>query len=271
MKKIIFILSSLLLLASCEEDKVTYNGSEYIQFLTNNVTTLTVDEHAGKIEIKIGLSHKLDENLVIEFTYQDGTAIANQNYIPVQSITVPAGEFYGVLEIPIIDDQQYNENRNFKVKISNVSNSNYKIGLGEIGTFEKTISIIDNDCRSTTAAEYWIGPLQDLGGTTGNYAEYSTCDELIYYGDIIKFYIKGKYIIKFTASETDPNIGTVLISNATIGYNYYAYDMGCKATGTYNKYDGKIRLNATATYFYSGYYYSDYDWTGITNTISKID
>ncbi|MEM9215200.1 MAG: Calx-beta domain-containing protein [Cyanobacteria bacterium P01_F01_bin.150] len=109
-----------------------------------SIDGVAVDEDGGTALFLVSLSNpNQDQPITIDYRTADGTAIADQDYIPKQnSLTFNPGESSNqLIEIEIIDDNQPNEtDETFKVILENPSPSNL-----EIKTPEATAIIKDND------------------------------------------------------------------------------------------------------------------------------
>jgi hypothetical protein len=94
-------------------------------------------------KVKVSLSNALDVPVSVDYTTAAATtgnlATSGVDYTPVSgTLVIPAGAFYGYVEVPIVGDLTHESNEVFQVLISNPVN-------GVIGKDAATVSIVDND------------------------------------------------------------------------------------------------------------------------------
>ncbi len=85
---------------------------EYTVSFTNATEIVSEGETS---RVSLTLSRALREDTTITFTYTDLTAVSGRDYIPVDSVIVPAGETTAYLAIRAPDDTLFDENTLFRV------------------------------------------------------------------------------------------------------------------------------------------------------------
>ena len=85
---------------------------EYTVSFTNPTEIVSEGETS---RVSLTLSRALREDTTITFTYTDLTAVSGRDYIPVDSVIVPAGETTAYLAIRAPDDTLFDENTLFRV------------------------------------------------------------------------------------------------------------------------------------------------------------
>jgi len=106
---------------------------------TVSVGDVSVAEDAGTMVFPVSLNYGSADDVVVNFSTADGSAIAPGDYTAVTSfITLSGGATSGVISIPIIDDSEGEVNEDFNVNLTTVTN-------GSIGDGNATGTIQDND------------------------------------------------------------------------------------------------------------------------------
>lgn len=289
MKKI--LLASILSLAlfSCERDEVLYKGGEFISFANSSSTEFKVTENEGTANINLLLSTAPTSDLTVNFEYTDGSALTGVHYERVVSIVIPAGSKTGVLEIPVVDDEENNSSRTFDVKLLSSSDATLKMGYGDAGAVLKNVVIVNDDCPSKNSFYFGNLNVEDVGyGSTpgvGSANANGDCDILILANNISG--VGGanttnghKYVVLFTPTNADGSEGTVelplQIARDVLGTISGGVTVSQRVSGTgyYNSNTGEIVIdydlnvynNNTGAVVNVG---ADYIWTG-TSVITKL-
>nr|WP_317631184.1 Calx-beta domain-containing protein [uncultured Flavobacterium sp.] len=254
----------------CESDDKIYTGPDFAQFDKANIPDVEVREDARQLKLRVILSNPSSSDLTVNFQYTDGTAINGVHYTGVNSIVIPAGETRATVLIPIIDDRDSSETRDFKVTIAGTSDSNYVASISEAFGQTKNVTILNIDCDTTTSYAYWAEEslsLYDVGDSTTNGIGEQTaeCDVLKLTGDIGTG-LNIAHLLTFTAGST-PDAGTVnlpltLSTDSPGTVSGQAVYKAVRGTGTYNVATGKIVLDYTyllatttgQTFQINGYY-----------------
>ncbi|XP_071540523.1 sodium/calcium exchanger 2-like isoform X3 [Panulirus ornatus] len=122
-----------------EVPKVMPHKNAIIDF---HAATAAVMENIGKFPVAICRSGKLDSRVSIRVETIDGTATEGQDYIPINEvITFESGETEKIIEVEIINDNQWEPDEEFFLKLSLLVDSEKRKGvqLGRISIMEITI------------------------------------------------------------------------------------------------------------------------------------
>ncbi|MFZ6801429.1 retention module-containing protein, partial [Undibacterium sp. Di24W] len=100
---------------------------------------VTVDESAGTISYTISLSAPNNAPVSVNYTTNNGTALAGSDYTSTSgSVTFAPGEISKVITVSITDDLLVEDSETFQVKLSGAINA-------ALGADSVTTTIIDND------------------------------------------------------------------------------------------------------------------------------
>lgn len=103
-----------------------------------------VDEGAGFANLTVTRSGGLGVSATVNFTTNNGTALAGQNYQQTSgSVTFAVGEVSKVIQVPIIDDAVPNPTLSFTVTLTSANGTSF-VG----GQSTATVNIIDNDATT---------------------------------------------------------------------------------------------------------------------------
>ena len=257
MKKIIlasaFVFS--LFTVSCDSDDRVYSGGEFIQFTETTTESVNADENVPTVSIPLSLSKVSSNDVTVTFNYYDGTAINGTHYVSTASAVIPAGQLTGEVVVGIIDDSELNLSRTFDIEIASISDNSFRVGLGQLTSYRKTVVIINDECTST--ASFFTGDLNVYEDGYGSWEASATgtgrCNQIKYNDDIIAVGSNYDHIITFTPDPTsDGSYGTVsspvvltTTSPGTVNVNnspvrvYY----GISLTGTYDSNSNELILN----------------------------
>lgn len=274
MKKLLLTSLAVLSLIACEEDTVIYNGDDYVSF--NSISEeISTTEDAETYDLVIGMSETQDQDVTVELNVTSDTAVEGVNFTIPSSVTIPAGETFSPATITLIDDTEINTTRSFSVEIVSVSMSGLNIGISDIGSYAKTIKIINDDCP--TKFSYWIGDIsvEDVGygstAGTGTVNEDGDCDLLIVDNDLPGAGSGADntiYELQFYATNAEGTTGIVIVEATLTAYAFdttASYDAYYEAAGTFDTETGEIILDyelqgySVATGEYAGNF-----WTGTT-------
>ncbi|MBC8180892.1 hypothetical protein H8E88_07190, partial [candidate division KSB1 bacterium] len=106
---------------------------------TISISDETENEDVGTMSFTVSLSEASDVAITVDFQTNDGTAVAPGDYTATSgTLTIPAGNTTGTINVPIIDDANGEESETFTVDLGNPVNATItdNQGLG---------SIVDND------------------------------------------------------------------------------------------------------------------------------
>ncbi len=130
-----------------DEGSKTYNKDKDIDskpptFL--RIDNVSADESAGTFTFTVSLSVFSEQDVSVDFTSIDGTALAKWDYIPViGTLTIPAGDTSGNIIVSIMDDVISEDDETFTISLSAPVNALISIGqgLGTINDNEGTPSL----------------------------------------------------------------------------------------------------------------------------------
>lgn len=290
MKKIVLFITLSFIAFSCDKDKVeenTYSGSSFVSFENITSTSLSIPEDGGPYNLKVTISKEQSSDVNIGINIEVLTP-GGVNYTTSSSqVTIPAGQLSSNLTITPVDDVLNTPSSVIKVSIASV-NPGIIIGLREVGSYEKTITLVNDDCP--TRFNIWFGSVncQDVGYSTrpgtGAATVAGTCDILVvtsatnFVGWTSGAYNSVPHEFVFTPDAPNSPTGVVDIEDTVIGRANFNIggvstpsDVLYRASfGTYNQttriiecdYQLLIRTVATGTLYSLGA-----NWSGTTRII----
>ena len=131
-------------------------ASATLTIFDNDEASLVIDdlstgEDAGNALITITASNPSSQDITVEYTTEDGTAVANEDYRPVAGTAIlPAGETTTSLMVEIIDDTVSEPDETLTVKLSNATQAT-------IAQASATLTIIDDE--TVASAENILGAI----------------------------------------------------------------------------------------------------------------
>lgn len=251
--KLAFVALSAAFLTGCEEDTVTYNGTDFVTLQNTSATTLSVTEAAGIVSIPIDITYAQSSDLTISYTLTSDTAVEGVHYNVISSsITLPAGETETEFKIQIIDDTDFNVSRELEFTLTGTSSPSVNAGLtADEGSFHKTITIGNDDYDCPTQFNFWLGNLDvDTDGedSSATGAGGAGCDVLYVTGNLAQFDANNDvYDIEFTADDDSGETGTVTVSSMVqAGYELSdgtVVDVVYDGEGIYDVTTGEITID----------------------------
>lgn len=104
-----------------------------------SIDDVTVGEADGSAIFTVSLSAPVGVDVLVDFTTNDGTAVAPDDYLANSgTLTIPANDLGATISVTIVDDQLVENPETFTVNLSNAVNATIADGQG-VGT------ITDND------------------------------------------------------------------------------------------------------------------------------
>lgn len=104
-----------------------------------SIADLTVNEGSGEAQFTVSLSERSDQNVSVNFTTTEGSALEDQDFQPtIGLLNFDPGEIVQTIVVPLVDDQIDEPNEQFTVELSNPVN-------GTISDAEAIGIIQDND------------------------------------------------------------------------------------------------------------------------------
>lgn len=186
-------------------------------------SSYSVMENGGVAKIGIKRGGPLNSTVSVDFHTEDGTATVVEDYKETTGTLVfNPGEEVKFVEVPIVDDDQYEPDENFYVKLTNPSE-------GEILNESTEVTIIDDDepgyayinplvevSETATLAEIEVERRRGADGKVS--VEYATEDNSAIAG---ADYVPTKGVLQFEHGETSKII-TVPLTNSVpdIGANF---------------------------------------------------
>ena len=137
MKKIIAVIYILLFslgLSSCDKDDDKATQEVFVGFLNSK---MDVSEHSGVLDIPLVVSGVRDDinlNIVVNLSVSDGSAKKDVDYkLPESVVKINSAGNY-IIQVTLIDNDDVNEIKNFKVSISSVIGAT-KTNISEVEVF----------------------------------------------------------------------------------------------------------------------------------------
>ncbi len=278
MKKNIFKFGALFLMAaafltSCEEETVVYGGGDFVTLDEVSNSALTLNETAGTVLIPITLTRPQSTDITINYTLTSESAVAGVNYnVLTPSVVIPAGETTANLQLQIVDDEDFNLPRVLQFTLTGTSMEGLQVGIGDVGSYSKEITIGNDDFDCPTDFNFWLGALtlEDVGFATtpGTGSAGAECDILTVEGNLPGDDAAGNriYKISFEPFGTDGSAGTVTVEPTLVrnivsgGTTYQAMYEG---DGTYDTSTGEIEIAYSVNAYLNGTSMG-YFWQGTT-------
>ncbi|WP_396140384.1 hypothetical protein [Flavobacterium sp.] len=255
MKKIVLFIVLSFIAFSCDKDKVeenTYSGGSFVSFEKISSTSLSVPEDGGAYNLKVTISKEQSSDVNVALNIVVLTEGGVNYEIVSNQVTIPAGQLSGNLTITPVNDDLNTPSTVIKVSISSV-NPGIIIGLSEVGSYEKTITLVNDDCP--TQYGYWFGSLsiEDVGyGSTpgsGSANINGDCDKLIVDNNLpgIGSATNTIYELIFTPTNPSGSQGTVVVnetpSRTGLSASGVAVTAVYSAFGTYDTSTGEIIID----------------------------
>ena len=144
-----FVLS-MVALASCEEQKILFEGPEFVRFTD---TTLTYKESIGTpVTVSVHVVGKpLSQPLTVNYTV-GGTAREGRDYTIEGTsgvVTIPAGKLFGTIQVNLINNaNNILESQDIVFTLTGVTPStDLQLGFGKNNVIGKTLTLtIQDDC-----------------------------------------------------------------------------------------------------------------------------
>ena len=154
-----------------------------------NVTVPEGDSGTTMQNVTVSLSAPSPQDVTMDVSSADLTAIAGQDYVAIPSgttLTIPAGQTSGTVQVGIIGDIQDEANETFIVNLSNAVNATFADNQG-------VVTIDDDDGVGGAGSQFSIN---DATVTEGN---------------------SGTTAMTFTVTRTLPNASAATVDYATAG------------------------------------------------------
>jgi hypothetical protein len=229
MKKIVLFITLSFIAFSCDKDKVeenTYSGSSFVSFENITSTSLSIPEDGGAYNLKVTISKEQSSDVNVGINIEVLTPGGVNYTTSSNQVTIPAGQLSANLTITPVNDNLNTSSSVIKVSIASV-NPGIIIGLREVGSYEKTITLVNDDCP--TRFNIWFGSVnvEDVGygvaPGTGAATVAGTCDILVvtsatnFVGWSTGAYNSVAHEFAFTPDAPNSPTGTVDIEPTVIG------------------------------------------------------
>ncbi len=163
-KNLKLLALSFVLVLSCtkyDPDEFRYSGETFVAFENINSPSVSFIENGGLGRIMFSITAPQTVDTEVNFSIEE-LSVSVAYTIPSLTVVIPAGEVDGFFEILPIDDEDISPSTRLRLKIASVS-PNLKIGMSEIGSYQKDIVLVNDDCP--TSFNLWFGAVsaQDVG------------------------------------------------------------------------------------------------------------
>lgn len=284
MKTRIFLITALvLLITACEEDSkpvdpiyefIAFKGSPNINLneLNNSETG-----HELVLELKAFAPYSEDINVTYEIIENNAEKNIDFTVSPDGSAKIPAGQLVSepILVKTIDNDAGTTMERSFGIRITSVSQSDIKIGLGlnEPKNAAVTVNILDDECSETTAifnSSTLLNTLDWGGGDVEKPASgVVTGNTVKVTGDLIDYgaFPNASITITLTPQSEGSTKGTATFGEQLAGTDNdgYEYKFIQTGEGSYDVCSGVI-IVAYDIYYMDGGSWAY--WYSVTNAIS---
>ena len=132
------------------EVQVTIVDDEGLPTLSIDSTAVSANEQNGYAEIGLSLTSATTEPVIVTYTATQNTAIEGEDYMVQASelIEISTNSTAGNIYIPISNDNVYEGNEDFTVKITGVTGAAYD---SEVINTDIIVTIVDNEAEPTLA------------------------------------------------------------------------------------------------------------------------
>lgn len=146
-KVIRMLLLPCLIITACETDPIIFNGPHFVRF--TETEAFARESYSKPIPLEVHLSQPVTEAVTITFTV-GGNAREGVDYVIVgepRSLTVPAGQRFGKIEIELINNSNnILRSQDIVITLTGVDNGQLGIGQGKSGIGKTHTFTIFDDC-----------------------------------------------------------------------------------------------------------------------------
>lgn len=164
---IVFVLYSFMIFAGCNINELDITGLPRISTSTNSVSEY------GVAKVNITISPAVPEDVILDYTTVDATAIAGSDYRSTSgSIQFSKGDTSAFINVYMLSDQIEDDGEYFYVSVSNTNlgSSRVKITINEEGTKKEKIKNVakiysgeENHCIINTSGNLYCWGQNDSG------------------------------------------------------------------------------------------------------------
>ena len=129
-----------------------YNSEESVGTQYLHITDVAVTEGEGATAVfTVTLDAEVTAPVTVNYATEDDTAAAGTDYTAVSgTLLIPHGQTSATISVPILNDDVYNENRNFTLNLSDAANATIQDGSGK--------ATIRDDEKGPLTAEFGTVP-----------------------------------------------------------------------------------------------------------------
>ncbi|MCO6148317.1 Calx-beta domain-containing protein [Flavobacterium sp. NRK1] len=151
-------------LMSCDEDTVTYGGTNFVSFDKVGDIQYPFFENRGVSEIPVNLAFPKSSDVTVTFTITSDVAVEGVDYnvLTPGSFTIPAGETTGYIKIDVVDNDVMDDSKILNITLTGTSDSSVSLGLADEGSKYKNFLIVNDDC--TTNFLEFVGKYSVVNG-----------------------------------------------------------------------------------------------------------
>jgi len=171
LRSIFLVALGVLAFSSCETEDVEPTGALANSLASLSASAQTFYEDSGKVVITAVLSIPSGSDVIVNLAY-GGTAVRDEDFSALTTISIPAGQNTGEVEIAALQDTLEEGNETIIVSIASVS------GAGEDGEQELTLTLEDDDVPLQAAIiinemlyDPWNNALDGDANGDGQYAQ----------------------------------------------------------------------------------------------------
>lgn len=141
-------LLGILVLLSCETDRIVFDGPYYVRFTNATLTEKESNSKVIKIEIH-NAGPALEEDAIVSYQISgDAREGIDYNIVGTRGqAIIPAGEYFGYIEVSLINNaNNILRSQELIITLTRVNVSSLAVGQGEAGIGKKFTLTIADDC-----------------------------------------------------------------------------------------------------------------------------
>ena len=235
-------LSLLLLLGSCEEQRIVFEGPEFVRF--TDTTQVYRESYERPISIRVNIVGKArTQPVTVNYTI-GGTAREGRDYVIEGTrgvVTIPANEYFGTINVRLINNaNNILESQDILFTLTDVSPSDQlQVGFGINNIVGKNFRLtIEDDCL---LSGFYTGTLQGYTNRTENVEITSTdCQTYRVSNWNIQLFSFNAYKVPLTFKDNGDN--TLTIEPQVSDFLSPPYDT-LRGSGIWNPQTRAIILN----------------------------
>lgn len=165
---ILCFLGGMIALASCEEQRILFDGPAHVRFTD---TTLTIKESIGQpVQVKVHIvGPPANQATTVNYTIS-GNAREGRDYViegTRGSVTIPANQSFGTITVRLINNaNNILGSQDLIFTLTDVSNNDLQVGFGSNSKIGRQLRLtIQDDCL---LSGFYTGARQGAGQTVPN-------------------------------------------------------------------------------------------------------